>query len=307
MAFTSRVDVQSLRNLSKRLGILQFVSFLSFPELRRPFELEDFDEDFNPPCYLFVRPPPQSSDGAPDIETWLRGENLYYYSYDPEGGSAITEQECILLGLPSLISSFQMEYVHWDIEAYDFMEKWQRAKDFDYSTIDYAKSLGFPILEMTIPQDLGNFENLMGMLLSPFFRTQSINHHLHIDRGASVQRLDNELPYNPTSAYAKRSLGPGNILNTPELKKIQKATRGKYDTACVARPSPVPLFRRRVHLCSKTIHAWKDCNSDDIMVIGIDGASAYVDAKVDLNIAPAATVKAIVAVSIDIPVGLLGH
>ncbi|KAK1219693.1 hypothetical protein PQX77_017588 [Marasmius sp. AFHP31] len=168
----SRRDWEScslyLSSHSPSFGIITGIELqLTTVDQRRPFELEDFDEDFDPPCYLFVRPPPKSSDGAPDIETWLRGENLYHYSYDPEGGSAITEQECILLGLPSLISSFQMEYVHWDIEAYDFMEKWQRAKGFDYSTIDYAKSLGFPILEMTIPQDLSNFENLMGMLLSP--------------------------------------------------------------------------------------------------------------------------------------------
>ncbi|KAJ8079972.1 hypothetical protein PM082_016798 [Marasmius tenuissimus] len=145
-------------------------SFATCIELRLTsagsYELEDPEDPYkdiiiNPPCYLFVQPPPQLPDGAPDIETWLRGENLYYYSHDPEGGSALTEEERTSLGLPSFISEFGVEYAYWDTEAYDFMEKWQRAKGFDYSTIDYAKSLGFPILEVTIPQAQGHSEDLM--------------------------------------------------------------------------------------------------------------------------------------------------
>ncbi|KAK1219696.1 hypothetical protein PQX77_017592 [Marasmius sp. AFHP31] len=193
MANTSRVGVELFGNLSKRLGILQFVSSSSFTELwyrdgtltsclgivtgiellltsedqRFLFDIKDPEKDFNPPCYLFVPPPPRLSDGAPDIETWLRGENLYYYSYDPEGGSAITWVDRLTLGLPSFISGFRMNYTYWQTEAYDFMEKWQRAKGFDYSTIDYAKSLGFPILEV-IPRDFqSRFEDLTGMLLLP--------------------------------------------------------------------------------------------------------------------------------------------
>ncbi|KAJ8079967.1 hypothetical protein PM082_016793 [Marasmius tenuissimus] len=127
----------------------------------KPEDLEDLLEDFDPPCYLFVPPPPQLPDGAPDIETWLREENLYYYSYDSAGGSVITEGERISLRLPSFTSEFCVEYVYWDTEAYDFMEKWERAKGFDYNTMDYAKSLGFPIFDVTIPQDQGHFEDLI--------------------------------------------------------------------------------------------------------------------------------------------------
>ncbi|KAJ8079945.1 hypothetical protein PM082_016770 [Marasmius tenuissimus] len=123
-------------------------------------ENDDWNEDLGSPCYLFLPPPPQLPNGAPDIETWLRGECLYYYSYDPEGGSAITEQDRITLGLPSYTSEIYVEYVYWKADAYDFMEQWQKAKGFDYSTADYAESLGFTILE-GIPKDELRFEDLV--------------------------------------------------------------------------------------------------------------------------------------------------
>ncbi|KAK1223562.1 hypothetical protein PQX77_013566 [Marasmius sp. AFHP31] len=113
----------------------------------------------DPPCYLFILPLPQCPDSTPDIETWLRGENLYYYSYNPKGGSAITVEECILLGLPPLTADVDASYLQWDNNAYDFMEEWQKAKGFDYTTADYAKSLGIPDL-LARPQEERHFEDL---------------------------------------------------------------------------------------------------------------------------------------------------
>ncbi|KAK1221181.1 hypothetical protein PQX77_016018 [Marasmius sp. AFHP31] len=124
-------------------------------------EYTNCNEFLGLPCYLFLPPPPKLPNGAPDIETWLRGENLYYYSYDPEGGSAITEQERIALGLRSYTSEVQIRYVYWEADAYDFMEQWQEAKGFDYSTPDYAESLGIRIYE-GIPQAELRFEDLVG-------------------------------------------------------------------------------------------------------------------------------------------------
>ncbi|KAJ8079926.1 hypothetical protein PM082_016751 [Marasmius tenuissimus] len=132
------------------------------PNIQTPsFELEDWNEPLSPPCYLFVPPYPRLPNNVPDIGTWLHGQNLYYYSYDPEGGSAIDEEERISLRLPSFTSEIYTNYARWDANAYTFMEQWQKAKGFDYTTTDYAKSLGFPILEV-IPQDECRFENLMG-------------------------------------------------------------------------------------------------------------------------------------------------
>ncbi|KAK1221176.1 hypothetical protein PQX77_016013 [Marasmius sp. AFHP31] len=113
----------------------------------------------DPPCYIFILPLPQCPDSTPDIETWLRGENLYYYSYNPKGGSAITEEEWISLGLPPLTSRVRASYLHWDNNAYDFMEEWQKAKGFDYTTADYAKSLGIPDL-LAKPQEERHFADM---------------------------------------------------------------------------------------------------------------------------------------------------
>ncbi|KAL0058753.1 hypothetical protein AAF712_014561 [Marasmius tenuissimus] len=120
-------------------------------EGKKPLSIED-DDGWNAihgsPCYLFVPPPPQLPNSAPDIEAWLRGENLYYYSFDPEGGSAITEEERTSLGLPSFSSEARVNYAYWDTDVYNFMEQWQEAKGFDYTTTDYAESLGIPVLEV---------------------------------------------------------------------------------------------------------------------------------------------------------------
>ncbi|KAK1226641.1 hypothetical protein PQX77_010376 [Marasmius sp. AFHP31] len=116
-------------------------------------------KELDPPCYLFVLPLPQCPDSTPDIETWLCGKNLYYYSYNPKGGSPITKEECISLGLPLLTSDVNADYEVWDNNAYDFMEEWQKAKGYDYTTADYAKSLGIPDL-LARPQEERRFEDL---------------------------------------------------------------------------------------------------------------------------------------------------
>ncbi|KAL0062308.1 hypothetical protein AAF712_010792 [Marasmius tenuissimus] len=150
--------------LTETIAIIEGFTLELSSDAGKWFEAEhdDWNEDPNSPCYLFLPPPPKLPNGAPDIETWLHGENLYYYSYDPEGGSAITEEDRITLGLPSYTSSAHVEYVHWEADAYDFMEQWQKAKGFDYSTADYAESLGFTILE-GIPQAEVRFEDLIGV------------------------------------------------------------------------------------------------------------------------------------------------
>ncbi|KAK1226645.1 hypothetical protein PQX77_010380 [Marasmius sp. AFHP31] len=177
-------------------AIIQGFSLRLSSDARELFgtEYTNCNEFLGLPCYLFLPPPPKLPNGAPDIETWLRGENLYYYSYDPEGGSAITEQERIALGLPSYTSQVQVEYAHWEADAYDFMKQWQEAKGFDYSTPDYAKSLGFTIFE-GIPQDKLRFDDLIGahyegiLPPSPLARRQGTN--------VSPSSVDCDLPEVP--------------------------------------------------------------------------------------------------------------
>ncbi|KAL0062307.1 hypothetical protein AAF712_010791 [Marasmius tenuissimus] len=158
-------------------------------------EREDWNEDLGPPCYLFLPSPPRLPNGDPDIETWLRRENLYYYSYDPEGGSAITEQDRIALGLPSYTGEVYMEYAYWEADAYDFMEQWQKTKGFDYSTADYAESLGFSILE-GIPEGELRYEDLIGAQCEGIAPPLLLTHDQGADIGFFIWNLPEVLPDN---------------------------------------------------------------------------------------------------------------
>ncbi|KAK1218201.1 hypothetical protein PQX77_019124 [Marasmius sp. AFHP31] len=146
-----RREWKSCRFITKIMFILRY--------LGQPKQQGKNPKKLNPPCYLFVLPLPQCPDSTPDIETSLRGKDLYYYSYNPKGGSPITKEECILLGLSPLTSNVRADYLQWDNNTYDFMEEWQKAKGFDYTTADYAKSLGIPDL-LARPQEERHFEDL---------------------------------------------------------------------------------------------------------------------------------------------------
>ncbi|KAF9255434.1 hypothetical protein L218DRAFT_817459, partial [Marasmius fiardii PR-910] len=99
--------------------------------------------------HLFILPPPQRCDGYPNITTWMRGENLYYWSSDPAGGSIMPESQRLHLGLPSLAPSFLgFDLRSWSIDIYDTIWTWQEMKGFDPTTTEFARSLGFPVMEL---------------------------------------------------------------------------------------------------------------------------------------------------------------
>ncbi|KAJ8079978.1 hypothetical protein PM082_016804 [Marasmius tenuissimus] len=117
---------------------------------------------FDPSCYLFVLPPPQLPDTRPDVSAWQQApaESLYYWSLDPTGDSKMPEAQRIALGLPCFYASTfrKPRLVHWKAEAYDLVRKWQEAKGFDPTTTDFARSMGYPILEIS-PGDGDRFED----------------------------------------------------------------------------------------------------------------------------------------------------
>ncbi|KAL0564313.1 hypothetical protein V5O48_017735 [Marasmius crinis-equi] len=71
----------------------------------------------------------------------------------------MSEKQRALLGLPSFTESRYVHYAHYPVEVYDFIQQWQKAKGFDHRTTDFARSLGYPILEI-LPQDGDCFENV---------------------------------------------------------------------------------------------------------------------------------------------------
>ncbi|KAK1231249.1 hypothetical protein PQX77_005633 [Marasmius sp. AFHP31] len=112
-------------------------------------------------CYLFVLPPPQLPDTSPDLAAWRRApaESLYYWSLDPTGDSRMPKVQRTALGLPSFHQTIKRpQPVCWKAEVYDLARQWQEAQGFDPTTTDFARSMGYPIIEF-LPQEDNRFEN----------------------------------------------------------------------------------------------------------------------------------------------------
>ncbi|KAJ8079959.1 hypothetical protein PM082_016784 [Marasmius tenuissimus] len=119
------------------------------------------DAQLKPPCYLFVLPPPRLPDTTPDVASWLQApaESLYYWSLDPNGDSVMPETQRVALGLPLYYQNvIPLELGQWKAEVYDLVRQWQEAKGFDPATTDFARSMGYPIVEI-LPQDDDRFES----------------------------------------------------------------------------------------------------------------------------------------------------
>ncbi|KAF9254301.1 hypothetical protein L218DRAFT_886561 [Marasmius fiardii PR-910] len=104
--------------------------------------------------HLFVHPFSRLSNGLPDVPSWTSGTGLYYWSTDPDGHSAMTEEKCVTQALPSYVPKVLFSR---SLEDYDFMQDFQEAKGFDPTTMDYRCSLGLPILDVLYPGE-GQFE-----------------------------------------------------------------------------------------------------------------------------------------------------
>ncbi|ESK90052.1 hypothetical protein Moror_7879 [Moniliophthora roreri MCA 2997] len=108
--------------------------------------------------YLFIQPPPKR---LADFDSWIRGQ-IYFWSFDEDGATQITELECKHIGLPGVAlikAAFSLNYWHGHI--YDAIHKWQVARGFDPTTTDYTHSVPLPILETIVQQD-NQFEEAGG-------------------------------------------------------------------------------------------------------------------------------------------------
>ncbi|KAF9257166.1 hypothetical protein L218DRAFT_843579, partial [Marasmius fiardii PR-910] len=98
--------------------------------------------------YLILNPIPELSDGSPDINTWMSGRNLYYWSSDSDGESVMPENQCVSLGLPSFVPHVEYYTCTWNPGIYNLICEWQKAKGFDPTTADFARSLGYPVMDV---------------------------------------------------------------------------------------------------------------------------------------------------------------
>uniref|UniRef100_A0A0W0FCD4 Uncharacterized protein n=1 Tax=Moniliophthora roreri TaxID=221103 RepID=A0A0W0FCD4_MONRR len=104
-----------------------------------------------PTPYLFVRPIPRPSDD----ETTRRSriESMYFWSLDPSGQEEMSESTKVSLGLPSFETTIEFWYKSWDFKTYKLIESFQRFKGFDPKATDYARSLGYPLLQVVGDED----------------------------------------------------------------------------------------------------------------------------------------------------------
>ncbi|KAG7088007.1 hypothetical protein E1B28_012046 [Marasmius oreades] len=111
--------------------------------------------------YLILHPPPCFPDGFPNIQAWRSGKGLYYYSLDPDGKSVMTESQCLSLQLPFIVPNVVVDAYTWNAGVYDLISAWQEKKGFDPTTINFAHSLGYPIMEVIYSNvNDGHFKDL---------------------------------------------------------------------------------------------------------------------------------------------------
>ncbi|KAI3621216.1 hypothetical protein WG66_014496 [Moniliophthora roreri] len=111
--------------------------------------------------YLFVRPIPRLSDDETTWRSWA--ESTYFWSLDPSGQEEMSESTKVFLGLPSFKTRIDFRCKSWNIETYKVIKRYQGFKGFDPTTTDYARSLGYPLIQVVGDadrlQELGGSNN----------------------------------------------------------------------------------------------------------------------------------------------------
>ncbi|KAG7085927.1 hypothetical protein E1B28_003458 [Marasmius oreades] len=93
-------------------------------------------------------------------------ETPYYLFPDPDGQSVIPESRRISLGLPSFGPWVSPVYYIWNTETYDVIRAWQEARGFDPLTTEFARSLGYPIMDPIFPDPMNSLKTLVSLLPS---------------------------------------------------------------------------------------------------------------------------------------------
>ncbi|THU81678.1 hypothetical protein K435DRAFT_469818 [Dendrothele bispora CBS 962.96] len=113
--------------------------------------------------YMFIAPVslnqcPES--GSTEVSWGEHGENHYFWSFDPDGSTQISQRVCDLIGLPKY--KVEIHSLPWFSHNYQFRAIQQVQKFFGYDplTQDFAKICGLPLIEV-IPQseDPGRFHD----------------------------------------------------------------------------------------------------------------------------------------------------
>ncbi|THV00140.1 hypothetical protein K435DRAFT_466127 [Dendrothele bispora CBS 962.96] len=101
--------------------------------------------------YMFISPVSLNQcleNGSTEVSWGEHGENYYFWSFDPDGSTQISQRVCDLIGLPKYkVEIFLHIFFCLD---YQFQAIQQVHKFFGYdpSTQDFAKACGLPLIEV---------------------------------------------------------------------------------------------------------------------------------------------------------------
>ncbi|KAK7041723.1 hypothetical protein VNI00_009012 [Paramarasmius palmivorus] len=87
------------------------------------------------------------------LQTWISAfDKEYYWSWDENGETSISEHTQRTLDLPILIPRLIVRKYGWRGEAYENVYKYQKARGFDPRTTQFAGSLGLYELESLVQE-----------------------------------------------------------------------------------------------------------------------------------------------------------
>ncbi|ESK81577.1 hypothetical protein Moror_11308 [Moniliophthora roreri MCA 2997] len=105
------------------------------------------------PVYLSLHPLPATLS---ELVSWTERPR-YFWSFDKTGQSRLSEEECERWGLPVLVFDTdhptQFELYSLPTHIYAALQDWQKARGFDPTTSDWARSMGYLELEIIGTED----------------------------------------------------------------------------------------------------------------------------------------------------------
>ncbi|THU81790.1 hypothetical protein K435DRAFT_767091 [Dendrothele bispora CBS 962.96] len=134
--------------------------------------------------FLFIAPVslnqcPES--GSTEVSWGEHGENQYFWSFDPDGSTQISQRVCHLIGLPRYkveIMSLQLFSPNYQFQA---IQQVQKFFGYDPSTQDFAKACGLPLIEVIpLSEDPGNPHGMCNTLrVFDLFEYQDCSRSIH--------------------------------------------------------------------------------------------------------------------------------
>ncbi|THU79720.1 hypothetical protein K435DRAFT_621636, partial [Dendrothele bispora CBS 962.96] len=85
--------------------------------------------------------------GSTEVSWGEHGENHYFWSFDPDGSTKISQRVCDLIGLPKYkvkIDLGAFSYLSYQFQA---IQQVQKFFGYDPSTQDFAEACGLPLIE----------------------------------------------------------------------------------------------------------------------------------------------------------------